>query len=214
MEPSIYYEADGIQLWHGRWEEVWPLLGLAHEQVDLLWVDPPYGIDYRTSSSRSSATASYDWAPIVGDNKPFDPGALLKFPRSALWGANHYASRLPDSPSWWVWDKRDGVLENDNSDAELAWTNLGGPLRTCHHLWAGMVKASEREERRMHPTQKPVALASWGFQRAKLQRGQLVFSPYLGSGPALDMGLRLIGCEVEEQYLKACVGRLRQRPLL
>lgn len=215
MKP--YFEQGGVRIYLGRWEEVWPTLGLKHKDVDLLWGDPPYGIDYHTSDSRSRATASYNWAPIVGDDRPFDPAPLLVFPRAVLWGANHYGSRLPDSPSWWCWDKRDGVLENDNSDAELAWTNLGGPLRTCHHTWAGMIKASERETRRVHPTQKPVALATWGFQRAKLKPGNLVFSPYMGSGPearaAMDMGLRFIGCELVEQYCEAAANRLRQGAL-
>jgi len=80
-----------------------------------------------------------------------------------------------------------------------------------------MIKASEREQRRVHPTQKPVALASWGFQRAKLKPGDLVFSPYIGSGPearaAMDMGLRLIGCEIVEEYCAAAVNRLRQQTL-
>jgi site-specific DNA-methyltransferase (adenine-specific) len=103
----------------------------------------------------------------------------------------------------------DGV---DFADGELAWTNLGGQARFFAHAWMGVVRASENGARRLHPTQKPVALATWGFQRAKLKRGDLVFSPYLGSGPearaATDMGLRLIGCEIVEAYCEAAARRL------
>lgn len=200
---------------------MWPALGLQPQEVALLWADPPYGVNEETerlSKGRSNAAASVDWARVAGDAEPFNPTPLLAFPRAVLWGANHYAQHMPPSPSWWWWDKRAGTTPDDNADGELAWTNLGGPARQFAHLWRGMIKASERTERRQHPTQKPVALASWGFQRARLKRGDLVFSPYLGSGPearaALDMGLRFIGCEVVREYCEAAVARLAQLPLL
>lgn len=234
MKP--YYSADGIQIFHARWEDVWAALGLKHEDVALLWADPPYGIRAAETQRRGEAQKARsgktwadgvyrpkpkDWPAIEGDDKPFDPTPLLSFPRVVLWGANFYASRLPDSPSWWSWDKTDeGRVVDDNADAELAWTNLGGMPRRFPYLWKGICQETKDTEggKRLHPTMKPVALATWGFQRAKLKPGDLVFSPYMGSGPearaALDMGLRFIGCEIVEDYCKAAVNRLKQRPLL
>lgn len=236
MKP--YCSAEGITIYCSCWEEVWPTLGLKHESVDLLWADPPYGVKERTDrSSRRSLRpdAKYPtgtgpdgvyrpaprvWPKVDGDDRPFDPAPLLAFPRLVLWGANFYASRLPDSKSWWTWDKTDGGrVEDDNADCEHAWTNLGGMPRLFRYLWKGMCQETKDTEggKCLHPTMKPVALASWGFQRAKLKPGDLVFSPYLGSGPearaALDMGLRFIGCEVVEEYCRAAVSRLAQRPL-
>ena len=215
MKP--YYSEAGIQLYHGDCLEVLADLCIKAEDVALLWADPPYGVSERTdrkSKGRSNAAECYDFAPVAGDNRPFDPTPFLVFPRTVLWGANHYAARLSSRACWWVWDKRDGMTSNDNADCELAWTNLGGPARLFHHMWNGMIKGSERESRRVHPTQKPEALASWGFQRAGLKAGDLVVSPYLGSGPeaaaAKRMGLRFIGVELVPEYLDACVARLRQ----
>lgn len=224
MKP--YFDDGRIRIFHARWEDVWPTLGLKHEDVALLWADPPYGVSERTDrSSKGRGKAgpsgrfqdSVDFPSVAGDDEPFEPVPLLRFPKLVLWGANHYASRLPDSPSWWWWDKKDGTTPDDNSDGELAWTNLGGPAREFGHFWRGMMRATEHGVR-LHPTQKPVALATWGFQRAKLKPGDLVFSPYMGSGPearaALDMGLRFIGCEIVEEYCRAAVNRLKQLPLL
>ena len=221
-----YYSADGIQIFHSRWEDVWRSLGLKHEDVALLWADPPYGVNERTErgsagrngKGRFKTARSRDFPRVAGDDRPFDPAPLLSFPRAILWGGNHYGSRLPDASCWLVWDKREGTGINDNADCELAWTNLGGPARLFHHMLNGCLRDSERETPREHPTQKPVALASWGFQRAKLKPGNLVFSPYMGSGPearaALDMGLRFVGCEIVKEYCGAAVNRLKQRPLL
>jgi len=106
------YFDDGMRrIYHAPWEDVWAALGLRHEDVALCWADVPYGVNEETerlAKGRSNATASVDWARVAGDASPFDPRPLLQFPRTVLWGANHYAQHLPPSPSWWWWDKREG----------------------------------------------------------------------------------------------------------
>lgn len=209
MKP--YYDHNGITIYHADCRELLPWI-VKHYVVDLLLTDPPYGISERTSrkaNGRSNATESIDWAPVEGDSEPFNPSHLLGFNRTILWGANHYSDTLPASSSWLVWDKRDGTTPDDNADCELAWSNLGGPVRMYRHLWRGMIKASERNETRLHPTQKPVRLFSWCIQRAKLKPGDLIIDPYMGSGPiaqaAMLMGMRYIGIEIHESYCETTV---------
>lgn len=231
-----------VAIYNARWEDVWPTLGLSPKDVALCWADPPYGVKERTdrmskgrgmSQGAISRTPlqggvaySRDWKPVHGDRQPFSPAPLLMFERVVLWGGNHYANALPPSPSWLVWDKRDGSASNDNADAELAWTTMdtrrpnaggatdresrpGGPVRVFRHLWNGVCTASEAGNVRLHPTQKPVALSEWAFAMGCLKPGDLVFAPYLGSGPevraALNLGLRIIGCEVDADYCRTVV---------
>lgn len=209
-----YYSDSHVTLWHGRCEDVLPTLAAA--DVSLVLTDPPYGIGERTdrrSKGRSNAAASYDFEPVCGDDEPFNPTHLLRFPRLVLFGANHYAQELPPSPSWIVWDKRAGGTPDDNADCELAWTNIGGPARLYTHLWRGMIKASERDERRTHPTQKPVALMARIIE-AYTQPGDLVLDPYAGSGSVLlaakMLGRRAVGCEIELRYCEVAAQRLCQ----
>jgi site-specific DNA-methyltransferase (adenine-specific) len=211
-----YYEHGGITIYHGDCRELLPLLWFG---VDLLLADPPYGVGEvtnRRERGRSGLALCNDFPPVHGDDEPFDPRPLLLFPRAVIWGANHFADRLPPSSTWIVWDKREGVLVNDNADCELAWTNLGGPARVFRHLWAGMLKASERDRRRLHPTQKPVALMTWILEQWT-QPGDLVLVPYLGSGPELqaakELGRRAIGIEIEERYCEIAANRLSQEVL-
>lgn len=221
MKP--YYSEPGIQLYQGDCLEVLSELRIKAEDVALLWADPPYGVravekrnGVRAGGARANrGTTPREWAPIAGDAAPFAPTPWLEFPRIVLWGANHYANALPASAAWWVWHKRPGMAPGvDFADAELAWTNLPGQVRVAEIPWMGVVRPSENGEKMKHPTQKPEALASWGFQRAGLKAGDLVVSPYLGSGPeaaaAKRMGLRFIGIELVPEYLDACVARLRQ----
>lgn len=180
--------------------------------VHALISDPPYGINYKTSASRSNATVAYNWKPIHGDDKPFDPAPWLAFPVVALSGANNFASRLPDHPRWLIWDKREGGTPDDSADCEIFWTNQRGPSRLFHHKWRGMIKASEKNQRRVHPTQKPVALMRWVIEQLRLPPGALICDPYCGSGTtgiaAQELGFPFIGIEREASYVDVARKRL------
>jgi site-specific DNA-methyltransferase (adenine-specific)/modification methylase len=150
---------------------------------------------------------------MAGDDSPFDPSPLLHFPRVVLWGANHYASRLPDVRSWLFWDKRASSGSDDGADGELAWTSLRGPVRRFTHLWRGVCRASETGVTHLGPTQKPVALVEWVFrERAKLRAGDLVLVPFCGSGPelavCLRMRLRCIAVDIDPYW---CAVAIRER---
>ena len=211
MKP--YYSHAGIQIFLGDCREILPTL--PKDDSDLVMTDPPYGIDFVYSGGGGCLARSsvFGGVRVVGDDEPFDPSLLLRFYKQAiLWGANHYASRLPDSASWFVWDKREGMCENDQADCEMAWSNVGGPARLKRHYWNGMLKASESGERRVHPTQKPVALMQWCLEKAK-PAGRMV-DPYMGSGTALVAakirGLEAIGIEIHEPYAEIAAKRLSQ----
>lgn len=215
MIRPYWTSPDGtIVVYNERWEDVLAAGLVQVRDVALIHDDPPYGVSERTdrkSKGRSNVTSSIDFAPVVGDEGPYDVGPVLALHRPLVtWGANHYA--VPPSPSWIIWDKREGGTSDDNADGEAAWTNLGGPLRIVGHKWRGMIKASERGSKRMHPTQKPIALSRLVFELANLQRGDLVFVPHMGSGPdlpaCLTAGLRCIAVEVSRAYCDTAVARL------
>ena len=203
MKP--YYEHAGITIYHGDCRELLPGV-----EADAVVADPPYGIAHPTNFHTRGLTrlaAAHDYPPVYGDDEPFDPSPLLRFPQAILWGANYYADKLPPSSGWLVWDKKRRGL--DQADAELAWTPHVKGVRVFEHLWNGCMVASERGER-YHPTQKPVALMRWclGFTD-----GPLV-DPYMGAGPTLvaakQLGRRAIGIEIEERYCEIAAERLSQ----
>ena len=192
-----------------------PVLAELPSKGVAIITDPPYGIsletDYR-ANQRGKLAQCNDFPRIHGDDRPFDPAHLLRFEAVVLFGANHFADKLPQSSGWFIWDKRDGMSSNDQSDCELAWTNRQRAARIFRHRWNGMIKASEKDSRRVHPTQKPVALFKWVITQLQLPQDTLIVDPYLGSGPcgvaAGELGYNFLGVEIVEQYYKAAVKRI------
>jgi site-specific DNA-methyltransferase (adenine-specific) len=175
--------------------------------------DPPYGIGYvhGDGGGKLARSTQFNRVSVVGDDEAFDPAPWLAFPRVVLFGANHFADKLPPSSHWLIWDKRDGVCSNDQADCEMAWTNADRPARLMRHLWNGMLKASERGDIRVHPTQKPVAVMEWAL-RQTTEPGQTILDPFMGSGTtgvaAVKLGRRFIGIEVEPKYYEIALKRI------
>ncbi len=148
---------------------------------------------------------------VRGDNQPFDPAPfVVDASKAVLWGANHYADRLPASASWLVWDKREAESTLKFADCEMAWTNLPGQARIFRHMWNGVAKASESGEPRVHPTQKPVALMTWCLKQAG--NPSTVCDPFMGSG-TLGVACALAGCaytgiEIDEHHFQTACERI------
>jgi len=208
-----YFRDDSVVIYHADCRDILPKM----PQVDLVLTDPPYGIGYRHGARRNGVKLGMDGESIVGDAKPFDPSHLLGQQRLILWGANHYADRLPAARGWLVWDKRDGVLPDDQSDCEFAWTSFLTTARLWSRLWRGNVRTGrEQAEARLHVNQKPVALMAWCL---RLDGGMgAVLDPYMGAGSTLlaarELGRYAIGIEIEEEYCEIAAKRMAQGVLL
>jgi DNA methylase len=179
--------------------------------------DPASGARFRPGFG---AIPNTRYLPVAGDDTletAVDAFRLLSAEcpaaRHVWWGGNHYAgsAQLADSSCWLVWDKEN---TGDFADCELAWTSHSGAVRIFHHMWNGMLRASERGKR-VHPTQKPVALAEWAFGviDPKNER-KVVLDTFAGSGSTLiaahNTGRAAALIEMEPAYVDVIARRWEQ----
>lgn len=236
MEPYWQSSDRTITVYHAPYEDVLDRGLVPIRELALTHADPPYGVKEQTDrrkrnrgkpnpgpGSRSRRLnrgdlKAHDYPAVAGDDEPFDPTRLLVLDRPlVIWGGHLCEPALPRSTSWIIWDKREDTESDDNGDAEMAWTNLGGPVRRWSHLWRGTCRASETGVNHLGPTQKPEALSRWVFEeRAKLHRGDLVFVSHGGTGPDLPaaraLGLRIIWCDLAQWCCDVAVARLPEAP--
>ena len=170
---------------------------INNTKIDICYTDPPYGINEKgdRTARKTGLAKNHNFKDFKDDTIDYAVEAyqivegVLQIPRQVWWGANYYCHALPQSNNWFVWDKRvENKMADTQSDCELAWVkSKWSSVRIFRHLWKGFNKASERNQPRVHPTQKPVALAEWSFDYFK--EVNTVLDLFGGSGSTL------IACE-------------------
>lgn len=201
---------------------------LPDKFFDLAIVDPPYGIGEgnKKNVTRSCYTGfvgsrakkwvkAKDYGGGEWDHKTPDPEYFSRLFRVSvnqiIWGANHFGN-LPPTSCWIVWDKDNG--ESDQSDCELAWTSFNTAVRKFKYKWQGLLQENMKDkEKRIHPTQKPVALYKW-ILKNYAKPGDKIFDSHMGSQSsriaAYDMGFDYWGCELDKDYFDAGCKRFEQ----
>ena len=177
------------------------------KQFDLAIVDPPYGIGAENHAGKKE-NGWTQWEKKVWDSKTPDKtyfNELFRVSKNQIiWGGNYMTDSLYPSMGWVIWDK--GQRDFSLADGEMAWTSFNKAMR----IW-DYSRAKNLSEKRIHPTQKPVALYKWILSKYAKQ-GQTILDTHLGSGSsaiaAHDYGYEFTGIELDEEYYNAAKERL------
>lgn len=206
-------------------------------QFDWAICDPNYGIGASRPSRKPGKVKQRNGkilqAPVNNythkdwDDKPPPPEYFREVQRVSknqiIWGVNYYDNSLPGGRL--VWDKLNG--QTDQYDCEIAYLSFTNRTEIVYYMWSGMfqgIKASSNihkayrqrgnkntNEKRIHPTQKPVALYSW-ILRKWITPGQSVFDSHSGSlslGIACELyGCDFTGCENDSEYYTKSTERI------
>ena len=168
------------------------------QKADMVFTDPPYGMDLDTDYSKLKGTEKspnakgYKWDKVIGDDQDFDPRQIMAMvdycKEQFWWGADYYFECLPRGGSLVVWQKRDKADEKMiGNDFEVCWSKQRHKKHTFWKRWVGF-DSVERGEKRVHPTQKPIDLIEWTMGKWAAAGG-LVLDLFGGSGSTL------IACE-------------------
>lgn len=197
---------------------------LAGERWDGMWTDPPYGVAYTGSAGREDRDA------IAGDESTETAVAALKIAiTKGRPGASLYVAFASDphliadivsalksaARHQLVWQKN--RFSPGRSDYQFGHEAIiygwvpGGP-----HRWFGdratSTLISEPMPRRSaeHPTMKPIGLITKTLGNS-VQKGDLVYEPFAGSGSTLiaceRLGVRCVAIECEPKYVDIIMTR-------
>lgn len=170
---------------------------LPGNSFDLAIVDPPYfsGPERRQFyGNKVSTTGVARHAYPVTEKWNVPPVEYFdQLKRVAehyiVWGCNYFNYIFAHGRI--VWDKCNG--QSSFSDCEIAATNLFESVRLFPFMWNGMCQGKnlangrvmqgnkKLNEKRIHPTQKPVALYAWLLTNYA-QEGWRILDTHLGSG--------------------------------
>lgn len=185
-------------------------------KADMVFTDPPYGIDVVGKTGNIGGDTQYGKAgkykKVIGDNTEYDPSFILKKFRDSkllLWGANYYANKLFNSGKWLVWDKNRGE-GTTFSDCELCWTNLDGiAVKKYKCTWDGMRREGESGTR-VHPTQKPIKLCT-DIINDYSSDNEVILDLFGGSGSTLiaceQLNRKCYMMELDPHYIDVIIQR-------
>ena len=158
---------------------------------DLAIVDPEYGIGAGKPSIKNNAVKQSNGSFLNikqpnyiqknWDNKPAGCDYFKELKRTSkeqiIFGVNYYDFNLKGGRI--VWDKLNG--DTDQFGCEIAYNSLNNRTDIVYYLWSGMFqgtgasknirealrqKGNKKEnEKRIHPTQKPVLLYRWLYDQ-------------------------------------------------
>jgi ParB family chromosome partitioning protein len=172
-------------------------------KADMVFTDPPYGMNLDTdyTALRNKLRFALDkgvkggrkYEKVMGDDKDFSykDYEWLDCKEQFWFGGDYYSKTLPDDGSWFVWDKRveDNMDRMYGSCFELVWSKRKHKREIIRIRWAGIFgMEKERWSNRVHPTQKPIELAVWFYNKFS-QENESILDLFGGSGTFL------IACE-------------------
>lgn len=193
---------------------------------DLAIVDPPYGggnerggvlpihsertfQPVQAGACRTGGTwaGKYGKKIIAWDTAPkqeyFDE--LFRVSRNQIiWGGNYF--NLPPTRCFLIWRKLTITENFSMAMCEYAWTSFFDNAKLFECAPQGTA-----EEKRFHPTQKPVKLYSWILSRYA-KDGDKILDTHVGSASSLiacqRAGLEYTGFEIDPVYYKNASERL------
>lgn len=181
----------------------------------LALVDPPYGININNNIGRRKGDKRSEYKETYWDddipNSDYFSELLRVSCNQIIWGGNYF-------PNLWeygckgyiIWDK--GYSEKVSfSMSEFAWTSFDIVPKTFYYN-----AAKNNNNKRIHPTQKPVALYEWLLMNYA-KKGDKILDTHLGSGSsriaAHKLGFEFVGCEIDKDYFEAQEKRFKDETM-
>ena len=207
MAESIVYNEDCIE----------GMKRYPDKYFDLAVVDPPYGIGVSKTIHHQNNTIdkittynAKEWDNAIPTAEYWEQ--LFRVSKNQIvWGGNYFSEYLYPTKDWIIWDKEQPEKMHF-AQAELAWQSFGRGVRIFKRSIAkdqnrvSNNRLKAQQYKRIHPTQKPVALYDW-ILKNYAKEGDKILDTHLGSGSsriaAYKHGLDFTAFELDKEYFEA-----------
>jgi site-specific DNA-methyltransferase (adenine-specific) len=210
---------------------------------ELAICDPPYGIGTGSMAYLKSKRPvkqrgtnnklftpktiyeNHDWDNEIPTDEYFNE--LFRVSKNQIiWGANYFGL----IGGMLVWNKLNG--ETSFSDGEIAYCSFNSKTDIVYYMWSGMIQGENcsknlhkaftqignkaLNQKRIHPTEKPIKLYEWILQTYAKQ-GDKILDTHLGSGSIAiachNYGFELTACELDKEYYDKAIQRIQNHLL-
>ena len=196
---------------------------------DWLITDPPYGINEKVSDNRPrqlvQSTKYHEavWHQDIPSQDWFNH-AFRVSKNQLIFGVNYWIHdrEVPVSPGRFIWDKVNG--ESVFGSGEIAYVSSHHSTRIFAYMWSGMLQGRSmnegrsmrgdmsKNEKRIHPTQKPISLYAYILQKY-VKPGDRVLDCFGGSGSLAIVcdrsGIDLDWYEIDSKYYRLATNRFK-----
>ncbi|MBD5195437.1 MAG: site-specific DNA-methyltransferase [Bacteroidales bacterium] len=200
---------DNLTLYNGDCMEY--LRILPDNAFELAIVDPPYSkANGNVERTGGTWAAKYGTSIKKWDKSP-PPIYFAELKRVSknqiIWGANYFEN-MPPTRGFIVWRKLSISEKFSMAMAEYAWTSFD-----CNAKVFECAPQGTKNDRRFHPTQKPIALYAWILNNYA-KEGNKILDTHLGSGSsaiaAWELGFEFVGVEIDTEYYNKAVERIKR----
>jgi DNA modification methylase len=184
---------------------------------DLAIVDPPYGgndaiglKDNKTKGKQLAKRTNYNLFKNTPPKKEYFEELIRISKNQIIWGVNFYKN-FDLSGGRICWDKKGTAFGR----GELAYYSGSKSVNICEIIWNGMIQQDmKNKEKRIHPTQKPIALYKWLLENYAEKEFKII-DTHLGSGSSLIASIKhnikeFVGMELDTKYCDVIIERWEQ----
>lgn len=183
------------------------------KHFDLAIVDPPYGIGdvfipLSTGKKKVKIKRTHkimEWDNYIPKKEYFDILNTVS-KKQIIWGANYFNCFVNGGAL--IWYKNNGAPTL--SQCEIASLSF---KKSVDYIFIQTISGFVQKNKRIHPTQKPVALYKW-LLKNYAKEGNTILDTHVGSGSIMiacwELGFDFVGCELDKDYYESAIKRFKE----